>query len=570
MFTALRLGNFKAFADTQRIPIRPLTLIFGANSSGKSSLIHGLLLAKEALEGREPTLDVYRTDAGGDSVDLGGFRQYVHRREVGRRIEWAAEINVASLKGRLAERLASVRKAIVTVTIGLELDNEGNPVPGAQPAVDSYELEADGVSLLRMSRRRDGMLRLDRLGHDHPVFREVLKAIVETATTTESLKQSDLEGLSEVIAELVPEITASAERLLPRGVLRAEEPVSDIGQMALFPVSSGRRKEDLADAVRFFLPRMLDEVVKGLSETVASELSRLCYLGPLRSYPPRHLAFAQYHDPNWFAGGGYAWDVVRRDEKVRKAVNEWLCASDRLQTPYELEVHRLISPESAYEQLWDGLDEIYETLTHKTEPLPSEEAEAWRTPDEEQESEEKLSDLDAWDPDTFVKILTRKLLNPKVLEGVNELVLLDRRTNTVVSHRDVGIGISQVLPVLVAAYASTGKILAMEQPEIHLHPALQAELGDVFIQSALGEQRNTFILETHSEHLILRILKRVRQTMANKNEGVPPIRPEQVALLFVGGAKTGSTIQEIRIDERGRLIDHCPGGFFEEGFEELF
>jgi len=342
MLTALRLGNFKAFAETQRIPIRPLTLIFGANSSGKSSLIHGLLLAKEAVEGREPTLDVYRTEAGGDSVDLGGFRQYIHRREVGRRIEWAAEISVASLKGRLAERLASVNKAMVSVTIGLELDNEGDPVPGAQPAVDSYELEADGVSLLRMSRRRDGALRLDRLGHDHPVFRDVLKAIVETATTTESLKQSDLEDLGEVIAELVPEITASAERLLPRSVLRAEEPVSDIGHMALFPVSRGRRKEDLADAVRFFLPRMLDEIIKGLSDAVTSELSRLRYLGPLRSYPPRHLAFAQYHDPNWFAGGGYAWDVVRRNERVRKAVNEWLGSAERLQTPYEMVVRELV------------------------------------------------------------------------------------------------------------------------------------------------------------------------------------------------------------------------------------
>ena len=50
MLTGLRLGNFKAFAETQRLPIRPLTLIFGANSSGKSSLIHGLLLARHAME----------------------------------------------------------------------------------------------------------------------------------------------------------------------------------------------------------------------------------------------------------------------------------------------------------------------------------------------------------------------------------------------------------------------------------------------------------------------------------------------------------------------------------------
>jgi hypothetical protein len=571
MLTALRLGNFKAFAETQWIPIRPLTLIFGANSSGKSSLLHGLLLAKEALEGRELTLDIYRTDAGGDSVDLGGFRQYVHRREAGRRIEWAAEISVASLKGGLAERLASVSKAMVTVTIGLELDNEGNPVAGAQAGVNSYELEADGVSLLRMSLRRDGTLRLDRLGHDHPVFREVLKAIVETATTTEAVKQSDLEDLSEVIAELVPEITASAERLLPRGVLRAGEQVSDIGQLALFPVSRGRRKEDLADAVRFFLPRMLDELIKGLSDTVASELARLRYLGPLRSYPPRHLAFSQYHDPNWFAGGGYAWDVVRRNEKVRNAVNGWLGSPHRLQTPYELEVRRLIAPESAYEQLWDGLDEIFVALTNKTEPLSAEEAEEWRTADGEQERGEKLSDLDAWDPDSFVKTLTRKLLDAKVLEGINELVLLDRRTNTVVSHRDVGIGISQVLPVLVAAYASTGKILAMEQPEIHLHPALQAELGDVFIQSALGKQQNTFILETHSEHLILRIMRRMRDTVnGSLPPDMPPVRPEDVAILYVQPKDSTAVVRVLELDEEGQLLDPWPGGFFEEGFRERF
>ncbi len=40
MLTALHLGNFKAFAETQRIPIRPLRLIYGANSAGKSSIIH--------------------------------------------------------------------------------------------------------------------------------------------------------------------------------------------------------------------------------------------------------------------------------------------------------------------------------------------------------------------------------------------------------------------------------------------------------------------------------------------------------------------------------------------------
>jgi AAA15 family ATPase/GTPase len=45
MLTGLSIGNFKAFGETQHVPIKPLTLIFGANSSGKSSIIHSLLLA---------------------------------------------------------------------------------------------------------------------------------------------------------------------------------------------------------------------------------------------------------------------------------------------------------------------------------------------------------------------------------------------------------------------------------------------------------------------------------------------------------------------------------------------
>jgi predicted ATPase len=151
-----------------------------------------------------------------------------------------------------------------------------------------------------------------------------------------------------------------------------------------------------------------------------------------------------------------------------------------------------------------------------------------------------------------------------------ELVLVDQRTNTVVSHRDVGIGISQVLPVLVSCYANEGQLLTIEQPEIHLHPALQAELGDVFINSALGKQKNNFILETHSEHLILRVLKRIRETTANKNGTTPAIKPGDVSLLFVGPGKNGSEVIPIGIDEHGRLIDRVPGGFFEEDFAELF
>src|SRR5438552_13324428 len=99
MMRSLRVGNFKAFAEPQRIPLRPLTLVYGPNSAGKSSIIHSLALAHHAILTGD--LDTQRTEIGGESIDLGGFRQYVHRRDPGKRVEWTTELDTGPLTGRL-------------------------------------------------------------------------------------------------------------------------------------------------------------------------------------------------------------------------------------------------------------------------------------------------------------------------------------------------------------------------------------------------------------------------------------------------------------------------------------
>jgi hypothetical protein len=543
VLTALHLGNFKAFAETQRIPVCPLTLIYGANSSGKSSVLHALLLARHAQETGD--LDVHRTNVGGESVDLGGFRQYVHRREANRRVEWAMDMDTSSFKDRLAELFAPVKQVTMLLNLGIGLDDQDHPLPESIPEIHTYELLADDQSLLRMSRRRDGKLQLDRLDHEHPVFREVIKAMVLLSTTTETIHPEDFEGLDEAIAELVPEVVAKSTQFLPDGL--AESNVfSAGGQARLFTISKARRKEELSAAVRSFLPRKIDEILRGVGQVVAGELSRLRYLGPLRSYPPRHLAFSQYHDPNWYAGGGYAWDVIRRDASVRRLVNEWLSAPDRLQTPYELRVRHLLT-----------IDDLEQDYTEIIEAL-----------------EQRFTGDEPYDWDLFGEIysaLEKMKKNEANLTDVQELNLVDMRSNTIVSHRDVGIGVSQVLPVLVAAYASRNQIVAIEQPEIHLHPALQADLGDVFIQSALGASKNRFLIETHSEHLLLRVMRRMRETSNEElPEGVPPITPKDVCVLFVQPKGTSSAVRHLELDEEGQLLDAWPGGFFEEGYRERF
>ena len=585
---AFRLANFKAFGLSQRVPFRPITLLYGANSAGKSSVLHALALAHHAVETGE--LDSHRTQVGGDSIDLGGFRQYVHRRQRERQVELAFELDPGQMSGRTADLLSGTRKVVVELGIGGGISSEQATLfgdsrefdPKRGVGVERFAVEIDDAPMLSMSARRSGVLQLDRLGHAHPAFRELFGGILSLATTTETIREEDFDSLGKVLDGLVPGIRARPLGLFPgiESNLDGEEvePGSD-----LFTVSRGRRTEDLAQAARLFLPRALRDLVGGLATTLNAELRRLLYLGPLRSYPPRHLAFSQRHDPNWRAGGGYAWDVIRARADVRERVNRWLGDAERLKTPYELQVRELLAAGSLPTEIAPKLrTELYDLAKRLVSDAEDETGSTASTlemiyrsvalgGDDETVFELELEDVLEGLTDVYAvaEEWVQRAVDARS-EALQDLVLVDKRSGTPVSHRDVGIGVSQVLPVLVTAYASTGNFLAIEQPEIHLHPGLQAELGDVFIESALGRD-NRLLIETHSEHLLLRIMRRMRQTTAGElPEGIPPVHPEDVMVLFIEPDGTQSLVREMPLNERGELVKAWPGGFFEEGMREIF
>jgi len=554
-FRGVGLRNFKAFAETQHIPIRPLTLIFGANSSGKSTALHGLLLARHALDSGE--LDISRTDIGGDSVDLGGFQQYVHRREVSRRVEWAAELDAGTLRGQASRILAKHRTVKVTLSFGMPLDDHGKPVANERPWLISYELEASSRVIVRLSRRPDGTMHVDRL--DGETIRPLIDGVLLTNTTAEKIdRETEVAAIKQEVDDLVPTLRFAAQGLLPEKLLGEDYATASPPQ--LVAIQKSDRVQQLVGAAKLFIPRAIAEVILGVNGSLKAQLSRMRYLGPLRSFPPRHLAFSDDRGRNWLAGGGYAWDVVRTNEEVRNAVNRWL-GSEVLKTRYELRIRSL-----------GALDALEEPLAEAIDGLPIEVV---------QEGFEGGNDssgryIDGEPPLYGIKNpqaeaeRVLKFLQQAVGEKYDELVLIDLRSNTPVTHRDVGIGISQVLPVLVHAYADRGQVVAVEQPEIHLHPALQAELGDVFIESALGERKNTFLLETHSEHLILRILRRVRETTEKRlPAGAAPVRPEDIAVVFVEPTAEGSVVRHLPVTPDGDFGAPWPGGFFADRLADL-
>ena len=122
------------------------------------------------------------------------------------------------------------------------------------------------------------------------------------------------------------------------------------------------------------------------------------------------------------------------------------------------------------------------------------------------------------------------------------------------SLADVGFGISQFLPIIVAdLQLSDNSTLIMSQPEIHLHPSVQANLGDYLVKQ-VNERNKNYIVETHSEYLLNRM-----RLLIVKGE----IQPKDVAVYyFENSVKNGSIAHRIEFTKDGQILN-APKGFFE-------
>lgn len=118
---------------------------------------------------------------------------------------------------------------------------------------------------------------------------------------------------------------------------------------------------------------------------------------------------------------------------------------------------------------------------------------------------------------------------------------------------DVGFGISQFLPIIVAdLQLHSGSTLFLAQPEIHLHPSVQASLADYFVKQA-KEKGKRYVIETHSEYLI----NRLRLAVTQKR-----IKPEDLSIYYLEAAPGGTRAHKVVFTERGQ-IQGAPKSFFD-------
>jgi predicted ATPase len=146
-------------------------------------------------------------------------------------------------------------------------------------------------------------------------------------------------------------------------------------------------------------------------------------------------------------------------------------------------------------------------------------------------------------------------------EGTNIFRVLVRHTpeSPEVSLTDVGSGVSQVLSVLVQCYyVPEGSTVILELPELHLHPSVQSGLADIFID-AYQKRGVQIILESHSEHLLRRLQRRIAEEK---------ILPTDVNLYFCSLEKGESKLTTLDVDEYGNIRNY-PKDFFGDDFAEI-
>lgn len=145
----------------------------------------------------------------------------------------------------------------------------------------------------------------------------------------------------------------------------------------------------------------------------------------------------------------------------------------------------------------------------------------------------------------------------RVAAGIWKVELVNLRTEISNNLKDVGFGVSQVLPIVTEGIvAQPGTTVIVEQPEIHLHPRAQAQLADLFIQ--LAKEDKYSIVETHSEHMILRFARRIAEGALKKDD---------IVIYEFKLLKRGSRVREIPFDDYGNLKE-WPAEFFETELED--
>ncbi len=510
MLHALELENFKAFGKRARIPFAPITLIFGENSAGKSTILHALYLLKQTLKSHEiEVLSLQRSENG--IVDLGNFQELLFNHD--------------------PERTLAIRVEIATD--GLDID---------YPRLPKHTINEIGIELSFSRPSLKEKIHLDQIGiFDGKSSKCIAKFKMLGQMTSMSVNFAEYSHSSvPLTAAKCVWLTQEHEYWEPLFRYTKEEKEVTI-QFLEYRAQNLLRDNDQKDPhfpndSLYDLKDYIDFLKKDfdletyISKMYKEETDRDLSLGVYKFFPIFNLF------PSTLYGVSPTNNLaILAGESLKQTLEQFFPMNP---------VRR--QPERSY--IFSGT--VPENVGYKGDLLP----------DMLFHDSDLVEDTNKWlkQLDIGYELEVNPLGDPS--RELFEIRLVDTRRKGMVdvALSDVGFGISQLLPFIVQCLVSKGRIISIEQPEVHVHPRLQADLGDLLVESI--SRGNQLIVETHSEHLILRL-----QRLVYNGE----IKPEDVSVIYVSRGPEGAKAERLHLDEEGDFIDEWPNGFFLERLREL-
>lgn len=443
MLTRLRIDNFKSWKKAD-FEIAPLTVLFGANSSGKSSLIQFLLLLKQTRDslGSNITLNFGDQES---YANLGSYKDAIYFHDESRTLQW---------------RLDWKQKDALQI-----VDPSGKR---SKPVFEGHDLSLQCSVVFR---------------NRQPICDDMLYRFGD-----EEIRLKKETDRSEY------KLSAKAYKFI-RTTGRPWDLPGPI-KSYVFP-----------DQTRTYYQN--SQFLLDLASAYERQMDGIIHLGPLREPPRREYSWA---------GGTSPEDLGRRGERVIEAI---LSATAK-------EEKRNLQPKGRLR----SFQEMIAYWLHEMGLIHS----------------FRVEDVGGKNKET----------------GLYRVYVKRDEASAETLITDVGFGVSQVLPVLVLLYyAPSGSTLLLEQPEIHLHPSVQAALADVVV-NAVVHRKVQVIVESHSEHFLQRLTRRIAE---KENSPYPSITEKEVKLYYCSMEKGVSHLSDLNINLFGDILN-WPKDFFGDPFGE--
>jgi predicted ATPase len=572
--TAIELQNFQSIEDHQIIPIGRLTFLYGPNSSGKSAIKDALNTLSSFISNKEiykNTNSIYE-DHEGSSLVIKNLSSQFRREKNNRLIREEAILGV---------HLDIPKEYFMKYLDGFYNVHEIPPRFNEYADLDSYVADRDLIRLgfkikvlpTRMLLQPDAELQIDGLGLigigkkiniEHPILDK--KSIIESWLSGNILNTIENQKLANKIFSI-------DSGWLDYKLWTYVDNNHCIDTIAACYEHLDDLKDDLSDAEVNQIYSAFDEFVE-FHNILVSPLMHLLgnalkvhQVEGSRNIPTREeMTFLLSHDGEQDASwpdhyhlktnvnpiySVLAGDCVRalQLEKIKALEIDAYTNSDgtltgspsisRLENNVTNSVLNRVNATLRDHLL---LDRSYQITGMVDELLPA--------------SKIRYSSLkNVFDALRFSSTICR-------------LRLQDAQGNTFYFD-EVGSGIGYVMPILVKMHQEKG-LLFVEQPELHLHPALQGALMDAIIEVVSDDR--VIVIESHSENLLLRALRRIRETSNNKSvDARLALESSDVCVLYFEPTAQGSTkIRRLRIASNGEFLDRWPGGFFCERDQDLF